>query len=272
MNSIHPLRTFSTCFLLFVVGSVSAQNNQREFIESSSPLSNGNRVVSRSEEGRSVQTVITVTGESIARRNAETQKRRIDLTAQQGPSASDVAGQETARSYQENQSSLENPRYPYPGNSRVASNTLFRNPSLSPNQQTVYQLPTLGIGRVRTARAQFYQDCNCNPQTFTGRVPAAQVPSLQAPPPSLNIQDPGTTFQQPVVQQPYFNNVGQPQFGYQNNNRWWTPFVSGSGVYQPVVRLANVRPGTYLGQGIIGQPTAYVDGQPLRNLLRYISP
>jgi len=27
-----------------------------------------------------------------------------------------------------------------------------------------------------------------------------------------------------------------------------------------------------LGQGLIGQPTAYVDGQPLRNLLRYVAP
>ncbi len=42
--------------------------------------------------------------------------------------------------------------------------------------------------------------------------------------------------------------------------------------YRPVVRLQNLPPGTYVGQGIIGQPKAYVDGQPMRNLFRYILP
>jgi hypothetical protein len=37
------------------------------------------------------------------------------------------------------------------------------------------------------------------------------------------------------------------------------------------VRLQNMPPGTYVGRGLIGQPAAYVDGQPLRNLIRYIS-
>lgn len=41
---------------------------------------------------------------------------------------------------------------------------------------------------------------------------------------------------------------------------------------QTVYELQNMRPGTYLGRGAIGQPKAYVDGQPLRNLLRYVFP
>jgi hypothetical protein len=32
-------------------------------------------------------------------------------------------------------------------------------------------------------------------------------------------------------------------------------------------------PSTYtVGRGIIGQPTVYVAGQPIRNFLRYLSP
>ena len=42
--------------------------------------------------------------------------------------------------------------------------------------------------------------------------------------------------------------------------------------YTPLLPIFPMPAGTYLGQGIIGQPTAYVPSQPLRNLLRYIFP
>jgi hypothetical protein len=42
--------------------------------------------------------------------------------------------------------------------------------------------------------------------------------------------------------------------------------------YRPAIQFRNLTPGTYLGQGLIGQPKAYVDGQPIRNLFRYIFP
>ena len=271
-----------TLFLTFVsnLDSASSQDDRREFIESSSVLKNGDRVTSRSEPGRNVQTVITVSAESIAKRRDQAERDRIDLTSQRerAGTSNGTTGSGSAQSVVD--------EYPYPAAPRVADIGQFRNPVGSNrvgNRQTAYQLPTLGIGRVQTARrAQLYQDCNCNPQTFgAGRaiVPAAQTPSLQVQPPALTIQDPtqvGTGFQQPVAQpvyqQPYLNAATQPRFGFQNNSSWWNPIVTGSGVYQPIVRLANIRPGTYLGQGIIGQPTAYVDGQPVRNLLRYIFP
>ena len=45
------------------------------------------------------------------------------------------------------------------------------------------------------------------------------------------------------------------------------------GSYRPILSFSNgLPPGTYLGQGIIGQPKAYVDGQPVRNFFRYIFP
>lgn len=75
---------------------------------------------------------------------------------------------------------------------------------------------------------------------------------------------PGYQFQQ---------GIGTPQFGQLgNNNPWWSSFLTGSGQYTPLLQFRNMPPGTYLGQGLIGQPTAYVDGQPFRNLLRYVSP
>lgn len=37
------------------------------------------------------------------------------------------------------------------------------------------------------------------------------------------------------------------------------------------VTLRNMPQGTYVGRGLVGQPAAYIDGQPLRNLIRYIT-
>jgi len=237
--------------------SVSAQNDSREFIESSSPLADGERVISRSEPGRGVQTVITVSPESIARRAERERQNRLDLTAHR-EARSTSSGDEGAAS-----SGMGN-RYPYPAVNRVA---------FAPNPQVAFQAPTLGIGRVTTAqRAQIF-DCQCRPQNYLVQqvpIPATQSPALQAP--SLSIQD-GTTTGLGSTQPGAFQQVAsQPQLAFQNNGSWWDPIATGSGVYRPIIRLSNVKPGTYLGQGIVGQPTAYVDGQPIRNLMRYIFP
>lgn len=245
----------------FDVVASNAQNNSREFIESSSPLASGDRVISRSEPGREIQTVITVSAESLSRRSATAANDRLDLPNFSSPAtrgAVQTASAETSG------------RYPYPAANRFSYGSLNAGSSGATFQPMAYQMPTLGIGSVRTAR---FSNCNCGRQTF-GAGPTAplatQVPALQSP--SLTIQDPGqlgVALQQPGVAQPV---IQQPQFAYQNNGSWWNPIVTGSGVYQPIVRLANVQPGTYLGQGIVGQPTAYVDGQPIRNLMRYIFP
>jgi hypothetical protein len=42
--------------------------------------------------------------------------------------------------------------------------------------------------------------------------------------------------------------------------------------YSPVFSLGQENYNVQLGRGIIGQPTVYVPGQPIRNFLRYISP
>jgi hypothetical protein len=43
-------------------------------------------------------------------------------------------------------------------------------------------------------------------------------------------------------------------------------------VYRPILPLAPVPSHYYLGRGILGQPKLYVPGQPIQNLLRYLSP
>jgi hypothetical protein len=48
------------------------------------------------------------------------------------------------------------------------------------------------------------------------------------------------------------------------------PYLTGN--FQPIVATKNLPPGTYMGRGMFGQPTAYVDGQPMRNLFRYVFP
>ena len=42
--------------------------------------------------------------------------------------------------------------------------------------------------------------------------------------------------------------------------------------YRPLVPLVPPSSNVQLGQGLLGQPTAYVPGQPIRNFLRYVSP
>ncbi|MEZ6105118.1 MAG: hypothetical protein R3B96_03165 [Pirellulaceae bacterium] len=70
-------------------------------------------------------------------------------------------------------------------------------------------------------------------------------------PPSLSYQTPGA--------------VGQP-YGY----GYGTVPVNGN--YKPLAPLFSVPNGTYVSQGLLGQPKAYVNGQPVRNIFRYILP
>jgi len=123
----------------------------------------------------------------------------------------------------------------------------FQTPSLNPNVGT-----GLGLG---VPQQQAGVGAARYPQGFQG---AGGQQGVQP------VGFPGNGFQLGA-------GAGVPQFGAQGA-RWWTPFVRGSGVYTPLLDLTPNNAGTYLGQGIIGQPTAYVNGQLLRNLLRYLAP
>jgi hypothetical protein len=47
-----------------------------------------------------------------------------------------------------------------------------------------------------------------------------------------------------------------------------TPYVA----YSPIVPIVPAYPNVVVGRGIIGQPKAYVPGQPLRNAIRFVTP
>ena len=134
----------------------------------------------------------------------------------------------------------------------------------------------------RVAQAQ--QNCvGCAPQYGfqPTSVPALQTQGYQ--PPGLQVPPAGY---QPSFQGapsnglgfPPVGNVGRPvnpnaQFGGGVNPYPYgvNPYVR-QGSWQPLIPLRALPPGLYVGQGLIGQPVAYVNGEPVRNFLRYIFP
>ncbi len=165
-----------------------------------------------------------------------------------------------------------------------------------PNPTAALPSAAQPFARPPFAGQQFSPAANCNcgpnyanpaanyPAGFQGYQPFPQAANSV---PALNIQLPPRGGPNPAApngfaQQPpgsfgRFNGyqfqpgIGAPQFNTANTP-WWSSFLTGSGQYTPLVQFRNMPPGTYLGQGLIGQPTAYVDGQPIRNLLRYVAP
>jgi len=149
------------------------------------------------------------------------------------------------------------------------------------------QQPTQGPQAVVARRQQAYQQPMLAPaQPVLGyQVPAAsQIPSLGVPTNwNRAIRQnncagcgPGAGYapyglgQPPASPPGYFPGQGsvaqtfsaapQPAFGQ----------AAGRANYTPLVRLQSFPPNAYAGQGIIGSPKLYVDGQPIRNLMRYL--
>ena len=333
----HKIRLLASfCLLLFAQYSVG-QNLTPEFIESSSPLQGGGRVVSRSTPGNEIQTITTegvdaqLTNSLASERgvnsvleapNSGSSSRNADATAANASTTDreSLFRQQTPLDNTASSAATGDQRYPYPAGNRVAAARVASAPAVGgvfrsnrqtrggvlnapvrasvgcTNCQVPYQINTLGLTNTVTAqRAQQIQQAQqvvyapnqcCTPNNVYNAPTALQVSALQQP--VLQLQQPAATqvpslpatntaFQAPSTglfqTSPFATtpSVGLPQFQSQQN-RWWTPFITGSGAYQPVIRLANIQPGTYLGQGLVGQPTAYVDGQPIRNLFRYVFP
>lgn len=271
--------------LVLTTTNVFSQNQNPEFIESSSPLPGGGRVVSRSTPGSEIQTVASPPPSENVQVNSV---RNNPVSATTAPPRESVFRQAIA-STPVNTTATTNataPRYVYPGNNQYLANArtsptaLFYQPvrasATCTNCAVPYQIPSLGLtNTVQTGRQVYAPNNCCSPATYgtttTLQVPAAQVPTLQIQPPANQVPSLGSNlnFQTPQFQ--VNPNVGVPQFNPQRSS-FLSPFVTGSGAYQPIIRIANVPPGTYVGQGVIGQPVAYVDGQPVRNLLRYVFP
>lgn len=222
---------------LRVAGSLSSVSNATSY--SGSNQSAGGMVETRYlyPGGGSTNSVYQQTGSTIGNSNSAAQPQWQNRVAQNCPTC--VGG----TNYGVNYAAAPSPSYQTP----IAGTVPQLNIQM-PNQ--VAPQPT-------------YTPPAYNPPAYA--TPAFGTPNYTSPSttPNYNYQQPNYGYQSPTI--------GTPQYRAAGAN-WWTPFVSGSGVYQPVIQSRKMPPGTYLGQGLIGQPTAYVDGQPVRNLLRYISP
>ena len=248
------------CLCVCVSSSnVDAQNygndTRQEYVRSSSPTKSGSRVISENVGGRKMVRIARAPGSSAPspadfKREAEAEANREAVTNRDHNRANDS-------------------KYDYPEPGEAEQVTAYRQAANQPPQ-------------LRFPQPNRLAQCNCN---------GVPVPPQQLQFPQQNYgytgyqAQPNLAFQQPPQQSgfPGFGAAGQgggyplqagigvPQFN-QTGGNWWSPFISGSGYYTPLLNFRNMPQGTYLGQGIIGQPTAYVDGQPLRNLLRYVSP
>lgn len=154
--------------------------------------------------------------------------------------------------------------YPYP-------ESIWSAPQLAPTWSyapplAAYRGPTLGITPNSAYRpgGPYYRPEFGYQRAY--RLPIQQTPGLNIEIPAADTV-PSITYPQPLY--PGTNSAAAPQLppltaGWPSPAPPYQP--------QPLLKLQNLPPGTYPGQGIVGQPKAYVDGQPVRNLLRYFSP
>ena len=274
--------------------SVQAQQSSGlEYLESSSPMADGGRVTTRVTPGSGTRTVTTSPTLNLPGRD----QRGISSVPSREPRSIVARRPQVPRNALQSVDSSQNyvyptqnaqsaGRYSYP----LAAYPSFRARAVgsavgSPNRNVNYQVPTLGIttdrpvnqNLQRTSVARVAQNCQC-PAPVTNlnvagfALPANQNVASQAP--SLTIEDPenaqaGSFGSRADAFQLQTPGIGITQFDNPNRS-FGNP--TNFGAYQPLLRLVNMKPGTYLGQGIVGQPKAYVDGQPIRNLFRYLLP
>ena len=281
---------------------------QGEFIESSSPLPGGGTVTTRSEPGRRVQTTVTVSPSSSSSRNSGgnlggsqnppartastsngTGSSVLDRSVGSASGAADSSGGSGNR-YPYPANYLPNTRAGFGGQGPVARTAGLQNSS-NVNVNNVNQ-------QVNTSRVQYQNNC-CQPVACCA--PAIQSGLGLRPAPNLAAQNfnvvrnPNPLPQIGGTQAGFGGGAGfggvqptlsqAPQVGLQNGvgNFGAGQFNAGSGslfgnsgrtgsVYQPLFPLLRMPQGSYLGQGVIGQPEAYVNNQPLRNFFRYLLP
>jgi hypothetical protein len=139
----------------------------------------------------------------------------------------------------------------------------------SPYQPAVFQ--------TTASPAAHYQNAGMRAQlASTTRSPSNYLTTQQAALPQY--QTPGiypTSYQQ-CQPMPGFAGTGQvpgtyipPTLTPNLAPGIYSPTNAG---YRPLFSLGQENYNVQLGRGIIGQPTAYVSGQPIRNFLRYLSP
>lgn len=113
---------------------------------------------------------------------------------------------------------------------------------------------------------------------YVGAAPPAYLTAQQAALPQYRYPHPGVypTAYQCTPAAPSFPSTGAVPGGYipptlppNLTPNLYTPNNAG---YRPLFSLGQENYNVQLGRGIIGQPTAYVPGQHIRNFMRYLSP
>lgn len=165
----------------------------------------------------------------------------------------------------------------------------------SPYQPAIFQSADY---RPLSVPAQFVSNASAAPQAYVAPQPGstANLTATQAVvPPSTGATPPYLTAQQATLPQfrypqtgiyptayqcpppaPTFPSTGAvpgafipPTLPPNLTPNLYTPNNSG---YTPLFSLGQENYNVQLGRGIIGQPTVYVAGQPIRNFMRYLSP
>jgi hypothetical protein len=80
----------------------------------------------------------------------------------------------------------------------------------------------------------------------------------------------GTTPNRPYASSPYA--PGGTPFSYVPPTYFPNTFAGYNTSYRPLIGFGQDLSQAQLGRGIIGQPTAYMASQPVRNILRYLFP
>lgn len=128
---------------------------------------------------------------------------------------------------------------PVSGNNMTLPNGLSRAAPVPHNVN--FQSPTLGMGPSRPRT--LVNDCECKATQQTAYQPVTVLdPAL-----STNASVDNARYAIPVENSATANSAFEP------------------------TKYQNFPPGTYMGQSLFGNPKSYVDGEPIRNIFRFIS-
>ncbi len=238
---------------LSAVESALAQSDRTaalEYLTASSPLKSGGQVTVYSTPGQGLATSITANTPNGAGLNSNQSNAspvaggRSDTAAGNPGSVQPVSAPPAPANNPSAMGNLATGRpvamATPPGNSLV----LQSDPFVAGTTSRVV-LPTLGVTPTSGRRPGWW-----NRPLFGGNqsLPPVSVPAANLPP-QLSSGAPSLVLQQPPGAVP-----------------------APGGVIPPTIDYKNYPPGSYAGRGIFGQQECYVDGQPARNLFRFLTP
>ncbi len=258
--------TWLAYFLASTIATAMAQTaNQREYITSSSPLPDGTRVTStlvRDANGNFVPQVPAVPAPPVSAAANVSPPSAVLPPPNGAIPGTTVPGSVTPSTFA---------GAPPPANYMTRMPDAEQLAILQSAQQS--NVPSLGYpgtkvivpgtGTGRSCACGLLRGCHCcttprpttplpAPPQQTWRLPEGQVypyPTLGPSPGGVGGSPVGSGGMPPSA----------PAVQYDPNNP-----------SQPLIKMQNLPPGTYNGKGVFGHPAQYVDGQPMRNLFRFM--